>query len=218
MRDYDALFRGGVRYTWASGSQCETEIVEAGYLDLPTGKVVIADPDWAISPLEETDAVAAIAAPGRYPISLLVASWEKAPEPGLPPMKKVCASKLRISDDPVVEWRPAFPSASTDDGDEVGAFGISVDSGTASFFDFSAREWLAGFLSDDDRWRAIADDLRRSLYVSFQDQRTSANVVIYECGMGDGVYGVWLGLNLASQVSQVLVDLELLSHSAGVVD
>lgn len=61
-------------------------------------------------------------------------------------------------------------------------------------------------------WTAAS--LRRDLYVSIADQRSGTNAIIYECGMGDGVYGVWLGLDSSRQVAKVLVDLELLSHSA----
>lgn len=216
MRNYSELFRGGVRYAWPNGVQCETEISEAGVVNLPTGKVVVADPDWASNPIEESEAVASTVAPGRYPVSLLVAVWKDVSDVEPPPVNRVCASKLRISDDQVVEWRPAFPSTPASDGGEVEAFGISVDSGTASFFDFSAREWLSVLQSDDDQWRKAVDHLRRDLYVTFEDQQSSANVVIFECGMGDGVYEVWLGLSSDGQVAEILVDLEFLSHSLGI--
>ncbi|MFI5708884.1 DUF4241 domain-containing protein [Kribbella sp. NPDC051620] len=86
----------------------------------------------------ESDAVAANVPPGSYPVSLLVSVWRQPPASGVLPRSNVCASKGRISNDPVIQWRPAFPSESG----QSAALGFAVDSGTASFFDFSAKDWL----------------------------------------------------------------------------
>jgi hypothetical protein len=210
---YDFPFRAGDRYSWSSGSQSETEIISAGEVHFPTGMVVAADPAWSINPLEESDAVAANVPPGSYPVSLLVSVWRQPPASGVIPRSKVCASKVRISNDPVTQWRPAFPSES----DQSVALGFAVDSGTASFFDFSAKDWLTARQDNDDWWDEISDVLLRDLYVLIEDQATGANAIIYECGMGDGAYEVWLGLNADGQVAEIFVDLELLSHSTGTV-
>ncbi|MFC9688566.1 DUF4241 domain-containing protein [Kribbella sp. NPDC056951] len=213
MEGYSVIFRAGDRYSWSSGSQSETEVISAGAVHFPTGMVVAADPAWSINPLEESDAVAAKVPTGSYPVSLLVSVWRQAPASGAVPRSKVCASKVHVSDDPVTHWRPAFPSGS----DQSVALGFAVDSGTASFFDFSAKDWLTARQENDDWWDEVSDVLRRDLYVLIEDQATGANAIIYECGMGDGVYEVWLGLNADGQVAEILVDLELLSHGTGAV-
>lgn len=213
MKVPDVLFRAGDRYSWSSGSRSKTATVPAGEVRLPTGRVVVADPAWSINPLEESDAVAASVPPGSYPVSLLASVWYQPPASGVIPQSKVCASKLHVSNDPVTQWRPAFRSES----DDSVALGFAVDSGTARFFDFSAKDWLTARQGEDDWYDEITDVLLRDLYVVIEDQATGANAIVYECGMGDGVYEVWLGLGADGQVTEILVDLELLSHSTGVV-
>jgi Protein of unknown function (DUF4241) len=213
VQSLDGLFRVGVRYSWPSGTECETGLVAAGEVSLPTGSIVVADPDWAMSPLEEADVVAAVVAPGRYAVALSVATWRQSPNPALPsPMRKVCAAKVKILNEKVVSWRPARTSKASDAEDPLG---IPVDSGTAAFFDFSAREWLSGLQSDDQHWKRALEYMDRDLYAYFEDQQTSANVVMFECGMGDGVYDVWLGLTRDGETAEIVIDLELLSHSLG---
>ncbi|WP_165956491.1 DUF4241 domain-containing protein [Kribbella antibiotica] len=211
MTGYDFPFRAGDRYSWSSGSHSETEIISAGVVHFLTGAVVAADPAWSINPLEESDAVAANVPPGSYPVSLLVSVWQQTPASGVVPRSKVCVAKLHVSNDPVTQWVPAFPSGS-DDG---AILGFAVDSGTASFFDFSAKDWLTARQAADDWYDEISDLLLRDHYVLVEDQATGFNAIVYECGMGDGVYEVWLGLNSDRQVAEILVDLELLSHSTG---
>lgn len=213
MQSLDDLFRTGVRYSWASGSECEIGLVAAGDVSLPTGSIVVADPDLAMSPLEEADVVAAVVAPGRYAVSLSVATWSQSPNPAFPsPMRRICAAKVHILSEKVVRWRPARTSKESDV--EV-PLGIPVDSGTVAFFDFSAREWLSGLQSDDQHWKRALEYMDRDLYAHFEDQQSSANVVMFECGMGDGVYDVWLGLTNDGDTAEIVIDLELLSHSLG---
>ncbi|MFI5708883.1 DUF4241 domain-containing protein [Kribbella sp. NPDC051620] len=58
---------------------------------------------------------------------------------------------------------------------------------------------------------------RCASFIIIEDQATGTNAIIYECGMGDGAYEVWLGLNADGQVAEIFVDLELLSRSTGTV-
>jgi hypothetical protein len=115
VQSLDDLFRTGVRYSWASGSECEIGLVAAGDVSLPTGSIVVADPDWAMSPLEEADVVAAVVAPGRYAVSLSVATWRQSPNPAFPsPMRRICAAKVHILNEKVDRWRPARTSKESD--------------------------------------------------------------------------------------------------------
>src|SRR4051794_39148099 len=148
VASFGDLFRVGARYEWDDGPDCEIGVVAAGQADLPTGAIVAADPDWAMRRLEEGAVVAATVPPGSYPVFLAVATWQESPNPAFPsPMRQVCAARIQIRQDPVASWR------SSKDADDPVAMGVPVDSGTASFFDFSAKQWLGGLQSDDDHWK-----------------------------------------------------------------
>lgn len=211
--DVGDLFGPSMRYTWSDGGpDCEMSIVSAGEVSLPTGALVVADPAWVMTHAQEENVVAARIRPAEYAVKLWVATWPWSPNPRLPsPMSKVCAAKLQISDREVVRWIPARPTK-----DEPSKpMGISVDSGLAAFFDFSSKEWISALQDDEERFSATLENLKRDLFVSISDERTGGNAVIFECGMGDGVYDVWLGLAEDGGAAEVVIDLELLSHSDG---
>ncbi|WP_371825815.1 DUF4241 domain-containing protein [Nonomuraea turcica] len=49
------------------------------------------------------------------------------------------------------------------------------------------------------------------------DPRTGANIVFFDCGMGDGFCPTWIGRSANGEIACFATDLELLSHSSGPV-
>ncbi|MFF1820702.1 DUF4241 domain-containing protein [Kribbella sp. NPDC058245] len=174
----------------------------------------VLDGEGAVRPaVDNGPVVAASVSPGSYSVVLSVATWQHSPNPAIAsPMRRICAAKVQILPDAVDIWRPARMSKNDD---HPVPLGVPVDSGTASFFDFSARQWLGGLQRNDNHWAHALDCMRRDLYARFEDPNLTASVVMFECGMGDGVYDLSLGLTKDGRIAEIVLDLELLSHSLG---
>jgi Protein of unknown function (DUF4241) len=223
------VFRPGVRYRWSSGSEAVVEVLDAGTLYLPTGRLVVVDqllgPDLArfAVPLTVT------APPGRYAVSLSVARWDRPSDPNTPaPVRAVgavAAAKLTIHDEPLVAWELGLQPGqdpATLQPDEL--FGFVVDSGSGAFLDASAVAALYALgelgpdqdLHQDPELFRILPELRRERVVNLVVEPASGlNVVIFRCGMGDGYYPTWVGRTAAGELACFVADLELLSHSLG---
>lgn len=195
----DLVFRPGVRYRWSSGSEAVVEVLDAGTLHLPTGRLVVVDP--FLGPALERFAVpfTVTAPPGRYAVSLSVARWDRPSDPNTPaPVRAVAAAKLTIRDEPVVAWELGLQPGqdpATLQPDEL--FGFVVDSGSGAFLDASAVAALHALgdlgpdqdLHQDPELFKLLPELRSKRVVNLVVEPASGlNVVVFRCGMGDGLY------------------------------
>jgi len=221
--DPDLVFQPGVRYRWSSGTEAEVEVLDGGMLQLPTGQLVMVDPflgprlGFAV-PLTVT------VPPGRYGVSLSVARWDRPRDPNaVAPARRVAAARLTIRDEPVAKWelglQPGQDPAMLQPGE---FFGFVVDSGSGAFLDASAVPALqhlgAPTHDRDPELFKIVPELQSKHVVNLVVNPASGlNVIVFRCGMGDGKYPTWVGRAATGEPTCFLVDLEVLSHSAGPV-
>jgi len=206
----DAMLADGARHRWADGRMSTLCVETACALALPTGRLTVQDPGWPISPDIDDSMVVATVEPGTYEMALSVLRWDPAPEEPEPP-RHVTAAAVRVKAAPVQSWEPARPSPE----EPTRAQGFSVDGGVACFADEAAQAVLVELQSDPDRLFATIErvgDQRR--WVAVPEDGRAAQLVLFECGMGDGVYPVWIGRDAVGDIALVLADLELLRHDA----
>jgi len=227
--DADLMFQPGVRYRWASHPEAVVEVLDGGTLQLATGRLVAVDPFLGPSLDRFAVPLSVAAAPGRYAVSLSVARWDQASDPTAPgPVRRVAAAKLTIHDEPVVTWEFGMQTGQDPTTLEPGQFfGFVVDSGTGAFLDASAVAALRGLSTPDPDPAQDLDDeypelfelipeLQRKQVVNLvMDPASGLNVVIFNCGMGDGYYPIWVGRTAAGEVACFLADLGVLSDSVG---
>lgn len=204
----DALLADGARHRWADGRMSTLSVETACALDLPTGRLTVQDPAWPINPDIDDSMVVAVVEPGTYEVVLSVVRRD-APAVEREPLNRVTAAAVRVKAAPVVSWVPARP----DQDEPSDALGFSVDGGVGCFADEANKEVLAHLQTDPDQLFAtmgrVGDQQR---WVAVPDGVEAAQLVLFECGMGDGVYPVWIGRDADGDISLVLADLELLSH------
>lgn len=175
-----------------------------GYLDVPTGAIVAADP--AVQP--ERPAFARTVTPGRYALTLYKAQ------------SRVAMAELRFADGTPTRWQLAVVAgqdAGTLKDDEI--FGYPVDAGLGCFMDVKGRD---AFLKRDAREQARLG----SKYVSSYDDIIAgpldanggnevmlqplpdepANVAIFQSGWGDGFYASYWGLDDAGTPLLLVTD------------
>lgn len=208
------MFRSGTQYHWADGRESVIEVQSVGELSLPTGGLVAQDPGWGTRP--EVQPFIVTVPPGRYPVDLSVSQWGRSPDPcGPHPLRLVNAARLNVRPEPPVSWEPALQLGQAGVSLENDSIpGLSVDSGTACFLDAAARNQLEyksqGVRSDlEDAMVQVADV--GGLEVGTDDP--DFNIIVFKCGMGDGMYLTWIGRSESGNVVSFVVDLELLQHS-----
>jgi Protein of unknown function (DUF4241) len=138
--DVETLFRPGARRRDRDGTPLVVEILDAGTLQLATGRLVAVDPFLGLGLERYAVPFTTTAAPGRYPVSLSSSRREQLRKPTTPsPVGPVAAVKLTIRDDPVVVWKLALQPGQDPARLRPGEIpGFVVDSGTGSLLDASA--------------------------------------------------------------------------------
>jgi Protein of unknown function (DUF4241) len=223
------MFRPGTRYRWRDNRQAVIEVVDAGTLHLPTGRLAALDPSWGTSlprwirrGLPCPEPFTATVPPGHYPVTVSIARWDHSTDANLPaPLQRGAAAKLIVRDEPVVAWELALQPRwmATLRPDEIHGFG--VDAGMGSFLDGAALEDASAVaalahLGTDSEWDNLVDEIRTRQVVNLVLDHTSGlNMVVFDCGMGDGAYPTWIGRTAAAAPACFVADLALLSHSLG---
>jgi hypothetical protein len=223
----DPMFQPGARYRLSFDDIEEEAVVEvrdAGRLYLATGRLVVCDPFWASLLEDRTAAFTVAVPPGHYQITVSFARVDRPSDPEIAgPVRRGAAARLTVRDDRVAGWEPALRP-----GDDLASLppgrfhGFAVDSGTGAFVDASAVAAL-GQLGEPGQEmgqepelaEVIPELLEKGTVNLVVDQATDLNVVMFDCGMGDGTYPVWIGRTAAGDAACFVADLELLSHGQG---
>jgi hypothetical protein len=179
--------------------QVTVEVVNAGTLRMPSGRVVAKYPSWS-RPVEP---FTVSVPPGEYPVLVSVARF--ADEPA---HRRVAAAKLVIRDEPAETcstetWEMALTPGQDPRLLGNGQFyGFGVDSGTGCFCDDSASADFAKLIRHDILAGAITG--------SITDPRSGTNLIGYESGWGDGSYPTWIGRAADGSVTCFVSDMLLM--------
>jgi hypothetical protein len=164
-------------------------VQEAGSLQLPYGRVAVADALVSDQPLLVADLPA-----GDHKVTLLVAAT--------PTDARVAAARLLLSGEAVVRWKTA------------GA--IAVDSGNGAFFDPRLAAGV-GPLAGPRLTADLLSGLKASYRPTYSTAVVGsgdAKMVAFSTGFGDGAYPVYVGLSEAGRRVVVLIDCEVLPWPA----
>jgi hypothetical protein len=192
----EALFVSGTAFELTVGGRVTADVRDAGVLNLPTGRVIAADPSWLSDwqRLGITPYTAAVP-PGRYPVSLSTMTASAGKD-------LVAAAKLTISAAAVTDWQPATPAGKDPAQLKPGQyFGVGVDVGCAGFLDAIALPHIAGEPSQN--LMVPLDELSTER----TDPVSGANYIAFDTGYGDGHYPVWTGRAADGKVSCFVMDM-----------
>lgn len=202
--DFDRMFTAGARYRWSGEAQESVQEVEdAGGLRLGSGWLVACDPKWGSEVAPFTVRVD----PGIHPVSIAI-TCKEPPEPA----RQVSAVKVVIREAPVVSWQLA---RTTDSEDPSTGFG--VDSGLGCFLDATAAPALLSDTGQAELSRVgeVTKYFSAPGWVNLPLGSNEANVVVFKCPMGDGVYPTWMGLTASREVACFIAHPGLLNYSLG---
>jgi hypothetical protein len=200
------LFQPGTRHLLDNGEWATAATHAAGVLQLPTGRLIAADPSWLPSWQRLSIAPYTATVPaGRFPVTLALVEW--------PTDRRVAAAKLTIRDEPVVAWemalRPGESLAALRDG---AAYTVGVDVATIALFDAVALPAMARRADEDPKSHYVGAADRP---IELTDPASGANLIAFETGWGDGAYPVWIGRTPAGAVACFVVDMAMLESPVG---
>ncbi|MFI7110273.1 DUF4241 domain-containing protein [Nonomuraea sp. NPDC050227] len=201
-RHLETLFIPGSRLASGEGRVALiTEPSHAGWIHLPTGSMIAADPFL----LDDAVPFTVTVAPGDYAVLIASMRWEGTDWKGETP-----AVMVRILDKPTASWEPALLPGQ--DVRLLGAgefFGFGVDAGMGCFLDASGREELGRLVEElEDEYNEM--DLMDS---ELRASETGTNLIAYQSGLGDGSYPVWIGRDADGEVTAFVADM-LILHDA----
>ena len=195
-RHLDETFEPGTLFL-LDGGEVTVELMAGGTLALPSGRLIVADPDpWLTEVAQFVDVVP----PGTYPVRLSVVRF--ADDPG---HARVAAAAVVVSDAPTVSWDNAWRTGEDElllgDGE---FFGVGVDGGRVALVDASAAAVHADTVEDH------YDDLSGLVH---EVVKPGSNLISVESGWGDGSYPVWAGRGADGRVTRFVVDFLVLAHA-----
>ncbi|MCM4080568.1 DUF4241 domain-containing protein [Paractinoplanes hotanensis] len=188
-RGLASLFRDGAERT-VGDRRMRLATRPAGKLNLPSGRLVAADPsslDYGDEPFLTT------VPPGTYPVTVSLATFTDDLA-----HTRVAAMRIDISDRHPVRWEPALR-----DGQDLldlgygEFFGFGVDAGLACFVDEDNRERLT------DEWQSL--ELRDPRFVTL----SGGDMIAWSSGWGDGAYPTWIGRDHSGRVTSFIADMLL---------
>jgi len=194
------------------GSKMTCVIKNAGKVNLPSGRVCIADP-YMIDPDDHT--IQQVFSPGHYPIRLCLASIENGENSDT----RVASAMMLLNDNEVVSWTPAQYEGIEPEKDleEDESRGYGVDLATSCFV---STEMLAGFTDEED-YEKLSDQLTKAITVADEQNKYSCEVVLngqnmiaFQSGFGDGFYYNWIGLDSEGQPCMLLTAFDVLADNA----
>lgn len=177
-----------------------------GELRVTTGIVVACDPalvEFELKPF------ATHVPSGWYPVVLSIVQFETG-------IARVAFATLQLDEQQPERWEAAtFMGDSDPPGyDTLPAYG--VDTGNGCFMDIEAARIIQQRLRIEPNYLATIDDAMGNNYVDnwswanlTLEPETSANVITFSAGAGDGAYVTYIGYNLNDDAVCLTTDFQL---------
>ncbi|MFS8095587.1 DUF4241 domain-containing protein [Lentzea alba] len=201
----DSAFRPGLRWQLPD-TTAVVEVVEAGTVRLPTGRLVASDPAWLdadLAPFTTT------LPPGDYRVELSVLRFDDHPN-----HERVAAAKLIVSPDTVVSWELALePGQDTLLLGDDQFYGFGVDAGMGCFVDAAACGALEEMISEAmDENRDLLEAVAETHSTVLTEPTSGTTLVAYSSGWGDGSYPTWIGRTASGEVACFVSDMLILRY------
>jgi hypothetical protein len=200
------------------------ELVEIhiGELNLPTGRIIAADPFFT----DGQQPFARTVEPDKYPVFIYMAEIDEHHH-------RIAYAKIKFRPEEAKKWILAITEDLTDDElNELGEdefYGFPVESGLAAFLDAQTNEELVAkidevqadkpesnyydeVLADEFREYSGKNEFSRALgdwNDHHPDKDSDNNVIMFASGWGDGYYPAYWGLNEEGDTIELVIDFLL---------
>lgn len=202
----------------------EQELVEIhiGDVNLPTGKIIAADPFFA----SEQQPFARTVIPDKYPVYIYMAEIDKL-------HNRIAYAKIKFRPETSTRWVLALTDDMTqeelDDLGEDEFYGFPVESGIAAFLDAETNEQFADKIEKQQETSPAGnfyDDVLAAEFMEYSgknnfsrelgdwndhqvNEDSDNNVIMFAAGWGDGYYPAYWGLNDEGDAVELVIDFLL---------
>jgi hypothetical protein len=200
------------------------ELVEIhiGDVNLPTGKIIAADPFFT----DQQEPFARTVVPDKYPVYIYVAEIDKLHH-------RVAYAKIKFRSEDASRWILALTQDLTpEELDELGEdefYGFAVESGLACFIDAETRKQLEDKMDEVQEQNPESnyyDEVLAEEFASYSGKNTFSrqlgdwndhhpnkdsdnNAIMFASGWGDGYYPAYWGLNANGDSVELVIDFLL---------
>jgi hypothetical protein len=200
------------------------ELVEIhiGDVNLPTGKIIAADPFFT----DQQEPFARTVVPDKYPVYIYVAEIDKLHH-------RVAYAKIKFRSEDASRWILALTQdLSPEELDELGEdefYGFAVESGLACFIDAETRKQLEDKMDEVQEQNPESnyyDEVLAEEFATYSGKNTFSrqlgdwndhhpnkdsdnNAIMFASGWGDGYYPAYWGLNANGDSVELVIDFLL---------
>jgi hypothetical protein len=175
--------------------------IEAGKLNLVTGKIVATDPILMYDDESYSERIA----PGTYPVYVYVGKTENR-------NRQTVLAELRVNDNTPVKWEMALYKGESSKGFAQDEFmGYEVENGLGCFMDEHVMEILD--VMDEDELEQYEKKVKESVRKSGDscadveiDEKTKSNIIIFTSGWNDGVFPTYYGFDKNNKLARLVTD------------
>lgn len=196
--------------------------IHIGDVNLPTGKIVLADPFFSA----EQAAFAKKVEPDKYPVYIYMSEIDKLHH-------RIAYAKIEFRTEQASRWILALTEdiskQELQELEEDEFYGFTVESGLAGFMDQETNEefikkldaleeqdpdynYYDAVLAEEFKEYSGKNNFSRDLG-DWNDHRLNAdsdnNIVMFASGWGDGYYPAYWGLNAQGEITELIVDFLL---------
>ena len=193
--------------------------IHIGDLNLPTGKIIAADPFFTL----EQRPFAKMVEPGKYPVYIYMSEIDEIHH-------RVAYAKIKLRPENAAKWVMAITDdLTTEELSDLGEdefYGFPVESGIACFLDAETNNSLLDKmdrLQQADPESNYYDEVLAEEFRSYSgknkfsrelgdwndhkpDSDSDNNVIMFASGWGDGYYPAYWGLNENGDATELVID------------
>jgi Protein of unknown function (DUF4241) len=218
--DFEAMFHPGIRYRVKGrdddpDADAVVEVRDAGLLHLATGRLIACELLEMSADFEL--ALSATVPPGRYPVTVSIARFDRLPPPANRPTRLAAAARLTIRDEPVARWEPAAWNSDAPAGD----LPLGMDYSIGAFFDASALPALESTTEPEpppdpppamDELLSAFSEGEEPVLNLVVDETAELNMILFRCPEATGNDRAWLGRTVTGEPACFVAELGLLSR------
>lgn len=195
------ITNGNTKMTDTEFGRMHIERIEAGKLNLSTGRIIATDPIF----MYDDESFSEHVKPGAYPVYIYVGKTDNR-------KKQTVAAELRINDNEVVKWEMALLQGESSKGFAHDEFmGYEVENGLGCFMDESVMEHMDVMSEEklDEYEKSLQEAVRNNECSCADitiDEKNGRNIVIFSSGWNTGTFPSYYGFDKNNKLSRLVTD------------
>lgn len=195
------ITNGNTRMIDTEFGRMNIEKIEAGKLNLTTGKIIATDPIL----MYDDESYSEYVKPGIYTVNIYVGKTDNR-------KKQTVVAEIRFNDNDPVKWEMALLKGESAKGFGIDEFmGYEVENGLGCFMDQHVMETLD--VMDEEELEAYEKNIRETVKNSdcscadiAIDKSNGGNIIVFASGWNDGTFPTYYGFDSGNKLARLVTD------------